>query len=68
MLEELGVGFGDFFGGAGNGDLSLLEHDGTITKTQDVIHGMSNEDDGLLTMERSKIIITFFLKGGVADG
>lgn len=68
MFKEFGVGFGDFFRGAGNGDLSLLEHDGAIAKTQDVIHGMGDEDDGLLAVERSKIIITLFLEGSVADG
>lgn len=68
LLEKFSVGFSDFFGGAGNGDFALFEHDGTVTEAQDVIHGVSDEDDGLLTVEGGEIIITFFLEGGVADG
>lgn len=68
LLEKFGVGFGDFLGGARDGDFALLEHDGAVAELKDVFHGVSDEDDGLFAMERGKIIVAFFLESGIADG
>lgn len=68
LLKELSVGFGDLFGATSTGDMAILKHDGAIAEAKDIFHGMGDEDDGLLAVERGEIIITFLLEGSVTNG
>ena len=48
-------------------DFSFLDENGAIAVFADIIHGVSNEDDGLFAFDAGKVVGTFSLEGGVAN-
>ena len=48
-------------------DFAAVDENSTIAIFADIFHGMGDEDDGLLAFDRSEIIGTFLLEGGIAD-
>ena len=65
---EIFIGGGDGFGVAVESNLAVFDEDGAVAEFDDVVHVVSNQDDGLIAVERSKVIVAFLLEGSVSDG
>ncbi len=67
LAPELGVGGGDLFGVALEGDFAVFDQNGAVAVFADTIHGVGDENDSLLAFDSLEIIITFLLEGSVTD-